>query len=59
MMVDRAAAGQLAREQPLRSLSYYVQKYSAQGYQNEGLWQRIIQGGTTPNAAINEQFGVE
>jgi len=59
MMADRATAAQLAREQPLRSFDYYVDKYSSQGFNGEGLWKRIIDGGTTPNASVNKKFGVQ
>jgi len=58
MMADRAAARQLAREQPLRPFEYYVDKYSSQGYTGEALWKRIIDGSTTPNASVNKRFGV-
>jgi hypothetical protein len=58
MMADRAAAEQLAKEQPLQPLEYYVGKYAKQGYTGESLWHRTIQGGVTPNAVVNKKFGV-
>jgi hypothetical protein len=59
MMADRAAAEQLAREQPLQPLEYYIQKYSSQGYQGDALWQRIIEGAKTPNKVVNAKFGIQ
>ncbi len=59
MMGDRAAAAELERTDPIRTFEFYVQKYSGQGYSGELLWQRIIQGGRTPNKAVNERFGVD
>lgn len=58
MMMDRPAANQLANEQPLLPLPHYVEKYSSQGYQNEALWQRIIEGSRSPNPAVDQRFGV-
>jgi RHS repeat-associated protein len=58
MMADRAAAAELGRTQPLRSFEYYVEKYTQQGFSGDALWERIIQGGTTPNAAVNAAHGV-
>jgi RHS repeat-associated protein len=59
MMADRAAAKQLEAEQPLRPLEYYIDKYSREGYTGESLWERIIEGATTPNQSVNNQFGVQ
>ena len=58
-MSDRAAAEQLSRERPLEPFQYYVDKYTAQGYKNEALWQRIIQGSTTANPDVNSKFGIK
>ena len=58
LMADKGAAEQLANEQPLRPLEYYIEKYSAEGYQGEALWKRIIEGGTTPNKTVNQKFGL-
>ena len=58
-MSDRAAVEQLARERPLEPFQYYVDTYTAQGYNNEALWQRIIQGGTTANPDVNSKFGIK
>ena len=58
-MADRAAAAELERTQPLRSFEYYVEKYTEEGFSGEALWQRIIQGGTTPNAEVNAAYGVQ
>lgn len=59
LMSDRAAATQLAREQPVQPFQYYADKYSAQGYRDDALWQRIIQGSTTPNLTVNSKFGIK
>jgi hypothetical protein len=59
LMSDRAVAEQLARERPLEPFRYYVDKYTAQGYNNEALWQRIIQGSTTANPTVNSKFGIK
>ena len=59
LMADRDVATRLEEEFPLRDFEYYVQKYSAQGYTGEILWERIIQGGTTPNPSVNQQFGIK
>lgn len=59
LMSDRAAAAQLAREQPVQPFQYYVDKYSVQGYRGDALWQRIIQGSTTPNPVVNSKFGIK
>jgi hypothetical protein len=59
MMADRAAAAELDKNQPLRPFEYYEQKYSEQGFSGETLWQRIIQGGTTPNPDVNAAHGVK
>jgi hypothetical protein len=59
MMADRAAAEQLTRDRPIEPFDHYVQKYEAQGYDGQALWVRIIEGGTTPNSAVNKKFGVE
>jgi hypothetical protein len=48
-----------ARSQPLRPFEYYEQKYSEQGFSGEALYDRIIQGGTTPNAEVNAAHGIE
>ncbi len=59
LMSDRPAAEQLARERPLEPFQYYVDKYTAQGYKGEALWQRIIQSGATPNPTVNSKFGIK
>jgi len=59
LMADRAAAEQLAKEQPLRPIEYYIEKYQKEGLEGESLWQRIIEGSTTPNKKVNAQFGIE
>jgi hypothetical protein len=59
LMSDRAAAAQLARERPVEPFQYYVDKYTVQGYKGEALWQRIIQGSTTPNPKYNSKFGIK
>jgi RHS repeat-associated protein len=59
MMADRAAAAELDLTQPLRPIEYYIEKYTAQGYSGEALWERIIKGGTTPNSAVDAAFGVQ
>ncbi|WP_423223227.1 RHS repeat-associated core domain-containing protein [Candidatus Amarolinea aalborgensis] len=59
MMVDQAAASQLDKDFPIRDFTYYVNKYSAQGYTGTELWKRIIQGSVTPNQAVNDRFGIK
>jgi RHS repeat-associated core domain len=59
MMEDRASAKLLDKTDPLRPFNYYVEKYSAQGYSGESLWQKIIQGASTPNAKVNSKFGIK
>ncbi len=59
MMADRSTAAQLAKDHPLQPFEYYVEKYSKQGLEGEALWKRIIEGGTTPNATVNKQFGIK
>jgi RHS repeat-associated protein len=58
LMVNRAEAALLDSTRPIESFEYYVQKYSAQGYSGEDLWDRIIIGGTTPNPAVNAKYHV-
>ena len=58
LMKDRNAAKALDKNYPLKSFEYYEQKYMNQGYSGEALWQRIIQGSGTPNAAVNQRFGL-
>ncbi len=58
-MADKAAAAELRETDPMRPFEYYEQKYTEQGFYGERLWQRTIQGGTRPNARVNEQFGVK
>ena len=59
MMADRETATLLEKTEPIRPFNYYVQKYSAQGYSGENLWQRIIQGSSTPNAGVNARYGIK
>jgi RHS repeat-associated protein len=59
MMLDRKGASILDKTDPIRPFNFYVEKYSAQGYSGESLWQRIIQGASTPNAKINSKFGIK
>ena len=59
MMADRAAAAELARDFPLKPVEHYIEKYSAQGFEGEALWQRVIQGGRTPNPKVNKKFGID
>lgn len=56
MMADHQAAALLERTDPIRPFEYYVKKYSNEGFKNEELWQRIIQGTSTPNASMNLKF---
>lgn len=58
MMADRDAAAALERTNPIQPFEYYVEKYTSEGFSGEALWQRIIQGGTTPNAGVNSSLGV-
>ena len=58
LMKDRNAAKALDKNNPLNSFEYYEQKYRAQGFRGEALWNRIIQGSGTPNAAVNQKFGL-
>jgi hypothetical protein len=59
MMADRAAAAELDATQPLRSFEYHIEKYGEKGDSGDALWERIIEGGTTPNADVNAAHGVE
>jgi RHS repeat-associated protein len=59
LMADRDEAARLDLDYPLQDFDYYVDKYTAQGYHGEHLWERIMQGGTTTNPAVNQQFGVQ
>ncbi len=56
MMVDRAAAALLDKTRPIQAFDYYVQKYSAQGYSGEDLWDQIILAGTRPNEDISKMY---
>jgi RHS repeat-associated protein len=58
MMANREEAAALEQTNPIQPFEFYVQKYTSEGLSGESLWQRIIQGGTTPNAAVNSRFGV-
>ncbi len=59
MMADRKAAALLETTDPIRPFNYYVDKYTAQGYSGENLWQKIIQGSAKPNAGVNSKFGIK
>jgi len=59
MMADREAAKLLEKTDPIRPFKYYVEKYSSQGYSGKSLWERIIQGSSTPNAGVNGRFGIK
>jgi hypothetical protein len=59
LMSDRAGAARLAQKNSVQPFEYYVDKYSAQGYKGVALWQRIIQGSTTPNPIVNSKFGIK
>lgn len=59
LMSDSAGAARLAQKNPVQPFDYYVDKYGAQGYKGKPLWQRIIQGSTTPNPTVNSKFGIK
>ncbi|MGG5507126.1 MULTISPECIES: RHS repeat-associated core domain-containing protein [unclassified Myroides] len=59
MMADREAAKMLDKIYPIQPFSYYVNKYSKQGFSGEKLWEKIIQGSTTPNKNVNAKFGIK
>jgi RHS repeat-associated protein len=59
MMADRESAALLNQTDPIKPFKFYVQKYSEQGYSGENLWQRIIQGSSTPNLGVNAKFGIK
>jgi hypothetical protein len=59
IMANREAAAFLDREYPLESFEYFIEKYTKQGYSGEELWRRIMEGGRTPNKAINKKFGIK
>ncbi len=59
LMSDRKAAAQLDKDYPIQNYDYYYNKYSNQGYSGEVLYQRIIQGGKTPNAGVNQKFEID
>jgi len=59
MMTNRQAAMDLDITDPIQPFEYYVNKYSAQGYSGQGLWQRIIEGSKTPNQDVNSTFNIE
>ena len=59
LMADRKAAAQLNIDHPINNFDFYCRKYSAQGFSGDALYQRIIQGSKTPNAGVNQKFGIE
>lgn len=59
LMSDRKAAAALEQTNPIQDFDYYKDKYSKEGLSGEALYERIMQGGTTPNAGVNQKFGVE
>ncbi|MBK9327711.1 MAG: RHS repeat-associated core domain-containing protein [Sphingobacteriales bacterium] len=50
LMSDRKAAANLDITDPIRDFDYYNTKYS-------GDYQKIMQGGTKPNPAVNKKYG--
>ncbi|MBL4708040.1 MAG: hypothetical protein JKY48_06335, partial [Flavobacteriales bacterium] len=58
MMSDRKAAKALDETNPIRDFDYYKEKYTTEGFEGEGLYDRIIQGGKTPNADVSKKFGI-
>lgn len=57
-MADTEAAKQLAQERPLQPLEYYEQKYSAQGYQGDALYLKIIEVSTKANQEVNAKYQI-
>lgn len=41
IIADREAASLLEKKNPLRPFNHYIKKYSAQGYSEEALWQKL------------------
>ncbi len=54
-MADRALAESL---RPHRPIEYYIEKYSAEGFTGDALWQRITEGALTPNPEVNAALGI-
>lgn len=52
LMSDRSKAADLDITDPIRDFDYYNKKYS-------GDYQKIMRGGTTPNANVNKKLGIE
>jgi len=59
MMADRETAKMLNQTYPIQPFNFYVDKYTKQGFSGEKLWQKIIQGSSTPNKSVNAKFGIK
>ena len=59
LMSDRAGAAKLDKIKPIQDYDYYYNKYYKEGFRGDALYQRIMEGGKTPNPDVNKKYGVK
>lgn len=58
LMADREAAASLDQSDPIRDAAYYINHGRNQGYNDDALWDYLIESSQRANEDINRLFGL-